>query len=120
MTIAHGQKANGELAPLRVNDAGELVVSSSGGGGGGGHSGLTDAQLRAAPVVTTGPAYAQIIQEPDAATTYICEAPVGTASSASAWRVQRIVKTGATTQIRWAGSGAFDQVADNFASLTYA
>lgn len=52
--------------------------------------------------------------------TYLCEAPVGTPSSAAAWRVQRITISGGVTTMRYAGSGRFDQVADNRASLSYA
>ena len=49
---------------------------------------------------------------------YLGEASVGTATSAAAWRVKRIDNTLGTT-IMWAGTGTFNQVWDNYASLTY-
>lgn len=64
--------------------------------------------------------YAEIIDQPDAATTYICQAAPGTAASAAAWRVRRVVVSGTTTTTTWAGGAAFTQIAANRASLTYA
>jgi hypothetical protein len=54
----------------------------------------------------------QIIDEASSTLTYVCEAAPGTASSAAAWRVQRISVSGAVTTISYAGTGAFDQIAD--------
>ena len=64
--------------------------------------------------------YDTIIDEPDSATTYICEAEVGSSSSAAVWRVQRIAVSGTVKIVRFAGTGAFNQIANNRASLTYA
>jgi hypothetical protein len=61
----------------------------------------------------------QIIDKPDANTTYICDAAPGTASSAAAWRIKKIVTAGSLTTIGYAGTGAFDQIADNRAALNY-
>lgn len=63
---------------------------------------------------------ASLIDESTAGTTYVCEAPAGTATSAAGWRIQRIVVSGGVTRITWAASGAMTQVADNRAALTYA
>lgn len=71
-------------------------------------------------LVTGGQPLDNIIDEATAGTTYICEAPIGTASSAAAWRVQRVTVVSSVTTIRWAGTGAFDQIANNRAALTYA
>lgn len=65
-------------------------------------------------------ALAQIIDQATAGTTYICEAPVGSLSSAAKWRVQRIVIASGVTTTTWAdGNRDFDNIADNRASLSY-
>lgn len=64
--------------------------------------------------------YDTIIDEPNSTTTYICEAAIGSSSSSAVWRVQRIVISGTLKTVRFAGTGAFNQIADNRASLTYA
>lgn len=53
--------------------------------------------------------------------TYVGKAPVGSATSSAVWQVFKIDKTGATIKpaIRYAGTGAFDQIYDNRVSLTY-
>lgn len=63
---------------------------------------------------------ASLIDESTVGTTYVCEAPAGTATSAAGWRIQRIVVAGNVTRITWAAGGAMTQVADNRAALTYA
>lgn len=63
---------------------------------------------------------ASLIDESTVGTTYVCEAPAGTATSAAGWRIQRIVVAGNVTRITWAAGGAMTQVADNRSSLTYA
>jgi hypothetical protein len=51
--------------------------------------------------------------------TYVCEAPIGTATSSAAWRIKKIDETTGMV-IKWAdGNESFDNVADNRASLTY-
>jgi len=49
---------------------------------------------------------------------YIGEAAIGTAGSSALWRIKRIDNTSGIV-ITWAGTGTFDQVWDNYASLSY-
>lgn len=49
---------------------------------------------------------------------YVGEASIGTVTSAAAWRVKKVDSTSGII-ITWAGTGVFDQVWDNYASLTY-
>lgn len=49
---------------------------------------------------------------------YIGEAAIGTATSAASWRIKKIDSTTGIA-VTWAGSGVFDQVWDNHASLSY-
>lgn len=49
---------------------------------------------------------------------YVGEASIGTATSAASWRIKKVDSTTGTV-ITWAGSGVFDQVWDNRASLSY-
>lgn len=51
--------------------------------------------------------------------TYMCEAPVGSLTSAAVWRCQKIDSGSTPNTIKWAGTGDFDQIADNRTSLTY-
>ena len=92
--------------------------------------GVMDSNTQRVTLATDGPGvaaltsidgiYAEIIDQPDAATTYICQAAVGTTAATAAWRCRKIVVSGTTTTTTWAGGGAFTQVAANRASLTYA
>lgn len=50
--------------------------------------------------------------------TYIGQAALGTATSASSWRIQKIDESGTNTVITWTGSG-FDAVFDNRVTETY-
>lgn len=52
-------------------------------------------------------------------TTYIGKAVIGTAGASALWRVQRVVTTASGTEVRFAGTGAFDQVWNNRTALTY-
>ncbi len=49
---------------------------------------------------------------------YVGEAAIGTATSAAAWRIKKIDSTSGII-ITWAGGGSFDQIWNNYASLTY-
>jgi hypothetical protein len=60
--------------------------------------------------------YSRIIQT-ISTDTYIAQAPRGSSTSASVWRVQKIDVNGSRS---WAGTGIFNQPADNVASLSYA
>jgi hypothetical protein len=78
------------------------------------------------PTVDIGAPLATIVDQSVANTTYVCEAPAGTASSAAAWRITKIVVVGSVTTTTYGGTaqtgyGRFDQVADNrLTSVTYA
>lgn len=49
---------------------------------------------------------------------YVGEAAIGSATSAAVWRIKRLDSTTGIV-IQWAGTGVFDQIWDNRASLTY-
>jgi hypothetical protein len=49
---------------------------------------------------------------------YVGEAPIGSATSSSVWRVKK-VDTSSGVIITWAGGGAFNQIWNNYATLTY-
>ncbi|MEK7185657.1 MAG: hypothetical protein AAB726_03475 [Patescibacteria group bacterium] len=49
---------------------------------------------------------------------YVGEASIGTTTSAASWRVKKIDNTSGII-VQWAGTGVFDQIWDNRASLTY-
>lgn len=49
---------------------------------------------------------------------YVGEASIGTATSASSWRIKKVDSTTGIV-LQWAGTGIFNQVWDNRASLTY-
>lgn len=49
---------------------------------------------------------------------YVGEAAIGTATSAASWRIKKVDNTTGVI-IQWAGTGVFDQVWDNYASLSY-
>jgi len=61
-----------------------------------------------------------LIDDASATTTYIGKAPIGTATSAAKWQIQKISSSGTVTTIAWAaGSNHFGQIWDNRASLSY-
>ena len=64
--------------------------------------------------------YSQIIRE-SGTFTYIMKATPGTLSGAASWQVKRINDDGAgATDFEWAdGDSDFDNIASNYASLTY-
>lgn len=49
---------------------------------------------------------------------YVGEAAIGTATSAASWRIKKVDSTSGIS-ITWAGTGSFNQVWDNYASLIY-
>lgn len=49
---------------------------------------------------------------------YVGEAAIGTATSAASWRIKKVDGTSGII-ITWAGTGVFDQIWDNYASLSY-
>jgi hypothetical protein len=50
---------------------------------------------------------------------YFGEALPGTSTSAGAWRIRRITTVGGSISTKFAGTGVFDQVWNNRASLSY-
>lgn len=95
------------MVPLQADADGKLLTTDIGGGSAG-------AVVVDERVLTT------LTDEASATVTYIAEAEPGNATSAAAWRVRRITKSGSVTLTEWAAGGAFSQVADDRASLTYA
>lgn len=74
--------------------------------------------------VTPAPAYALATRVDDTHgtpdITYVGEADPGSLTSAAVWRVKRITDDGTEfTTVQWAGTGVFDQIWDDRASLTY-
>ena len=103
-----------------VNAAGQLRVEATVGAPiGGATEAKQDAQIAVEQQIRDGRPFKRIVDEASASVTYVCEAAPGSASSAAVWRVQRISVSGAVTTISYAGTGAFDQVADNRVSLAY-
>lgn len=49
---------------------------------------------------------------------YVGEAAIGTATSAASWRIKKVDSSSGMV-LQWAGTGVFDQVWDNRASLSY-
>jgi len=49
---------------------------------------------------------------------YVGEAAIGTATSSASWRIKKIDSTSGII-LQWAGTGTFDQIWDNYASLSY-
>lgn len=88
----------------------------------GGGRGIIDTSLLAKETTLQKIAgeYAKKITAPDANTTYIAIAPIGSLQSAAVWQVKKIVVSGTDTVVTWAGGGAFNQVATNLAGLIYA
>lgn len=54
----------------------------------------------------------------DGSVDYVGEAAIGTATSAPSWRIKKVDSTTGVA-ITWAGTGVFNQVWDNYASLSY-
>lgn len=50
---------------------------------------------------------------------YVGKAPPGSTSSDAVWQIQKIVTTDEDIAITWADEGAFSQIWDDRASLTY-
>lgn len=70
--------------------------------------------------VVESPLYATKITAPDANTTYVAIAPIGSLQSAAVWQAKKILVSGNDTLITWAGGGAFNQVATDLTTLIYA
>jgi hypothetical protein len=63
---------------------------------------------------------AQKITKPDANTTYIAIAPIGTDQATAGWQVKKVLVAGNDTTITWCdGNANFDNVATDLTTLTY-
>jgi hypothetical protein len=70
-------------------------------------------------VTTFSGALKTLIYKTSASLTYVAEAVPSSATSAAVWRVQKIDTSASPNTILYAGSGLFDQVADDYLTLTY-
>lgn len=68
---------------------------------------------------TSKKARSSLVDEASPTVTYVCEAPASSLSSAAVWRIKRITTSGAIITVQWAAAGAYTQIADNRAALTY-
>lgn len=114
---------------LVADGAGSAAISASiptpagAGGGGGGSSDTTEATqvlvktaVQSIDAKTPILVLKQVIDEASASVTYIGEAPLGTATSAAAWRVKRITAAGTLTTIEFSPANS---IFNNRASLGY-
>ena len=101
----------------------KMAQPATGTGSGGA---LTNAELRASPVPISGSttslenAEATRVDVASGTVTYVGNAPTGTATTASAWKIKRITTTGLSTTIEWAnGTAAYTNIFDNRTGLNY-
>lgn len=81
--------------------------------------GLTNSELRAAPIETTASNYAKRVDDLTS-TMYIGLAPTSSGEGASVWQIKRITFSGTLILEHWAdGDALFNNVWTNRASLTY-
>lgn len=82
-------------------------------------TGLTDSQLRAAPLTIVGADKAVRVE--DLGTTlYIAKAALGTVDASSAWQIKRITFSGSLINTHWAnGNSNYTNTWDARASYTY-
>lgn len=69
--------------------------------------------------VSSSGVQAQRIDEVSASVTYVGEAAVSAADGDSTWRIKKLETSGNVTSIKWAASGAYTQIWNDRASLTY-
>lgn len=82
-------------------------------------TGLTNTQLRAAPVQTETLLLAQRVDDLTS-TMYIGKAVIGSLDAASAWQIKRITFSGSQTITQWAnGNSNYNNTWDARASYTY-
>lgn len=61
-----------------------------------------------------------IVDSSTSGTVYVGQAAIGTATSAAAWQIMKIVTSSGVTTITWAGGDQlFDKIWDNRSSLSY-
>lgn len=51
--------------------------------------------------------------------TYIAVSPIGTSQSSALWQAKKVSVSGSYVTITWAGSGEFNQIADDLTALIY-
>jgi hypothetical protein len=86
----------------------------------GSKSGIDVALISGSVSVAASTLAIQTDETTTAGTTYVGKAAIGSATSAAAWQIFKIVDTGGNLAITWADSDAlFDNIWDNRASLTY-
>lgn len=71
------------------------------------------------PVQADSPPLKTLIDTVSGTVMYVCEAAPQSATSSAVWRIKKISTAGSVQTVSYAGTGAFDQVADNRASLGY-
>ena len=93
------------------------VVNPDGSNIGGG--GLTNTELRAAPIQTTSPIYKLLLDDTSTPNvTYVGKSAIGSATSASTWQIQKIDETSGMS-ITWAGTGLFTVKWDDRTTESY-
>lgn len=81
--------------------------------------GLTNTELRASPIETTGSNYSKRVDDLTS-TMYIGLAAIGSGEGASVWQIKRVTFSGSLILEQWAdGDSNFNNVWTNRASLTY-
>jgi hypothetical protein len=94
----------------------EAQEASSGGGGGG----STIISAATSSVEVRSMALKTAVDEVSSTLTYVGEAATGTITSDPQWRIKRLTQSGTVLLIEWAdGDGAFNNVWDSRASLSY-
>jgi hypothetical protein len=104
-TVIHGKTTagGGSYVDVKVNPSGALT---------------TDATISGNVFTESAIYYKRLDDTTTLNMIYIGEATPGTATSASTWRIKRLDITSGLI-IQWAGTGIFNQVWNNRASLTY-
>ena len=68
---------------------------------------------------TSKKARSLLVDEASPTVTYVCEAAASSLTSAAVWRIKRITTSGSVVTVQWAAAGAYTQIANNRAALTY-
>lgn len=112
------QDSSGTFQYVQLQGGSIPVVNPDGSNIGGG--GLTNTELRAAPIQTTSPIYKLLLDDTSTTNvTYVGKAAIGSATSASVWQIQKIDETTGMS-ITWAGTALFTAKWDDRTTETYA
>lgn len=105
--MAHIQDKHVASRKAKVTEDGEIIIAGSGPGG----------------AITTTSSAEETVLVDDTTTTdviYVCAAPIGTATSAAAWKIYAYDKTaGYGIKLYADGDKNYDNIADDRASLSY-